>query len=38
MRLTAAGVILARRAREILAGMDAAEAELRGLGEDRPAR
>jgi DNA-binding transcriptional LysR family regulator len=32
VRLTAAGVILARRAREILAGMDAAEAELRGLG------
>jgi DNA-binding transcriptional LysR family regulator len=29
-------VILARRAREILAGMDAAEAELRGLG-DEPA-
>lgn len=36
VRLTAAGVILARRAREILAGMDAAEAELRGLG-DEPA-
>ena len=34
VRLTAAGEILARRAREILAGMDAAEAELRGLGED----
>ena len=34
VRLTAAGVILARRAREILAGMDAAEAELRGLGEE----
>jgi DNA-binding transcriptional LysR family regulator len=32
VRLTAAGVILARRAREILAGMDGAEAELRGLG------
>jgi DNA-binding transcriptional LysR family regulator len=32
VRLTAAGVILARRAREILAGLDAAEAELRGLG------
>ena len=36
VRLTAAGVILARRAREILAQMDAAEAELRGLG-DEPA-
>ncbi len=36
VRLTAAGVILARRAREILASMDAAEAELRGLG-DEPA-
>lgn len=36
VRLTAAGVLLARRAREILAGMDAAEAELRGLG-DEPA-
>jgi DNA-binding transcriptional LysR family regulator len=34
VRLTAAGVILARRAREILASMDAAEAELRGLGEE----
>jgi DNA-binding transcriptional LysR family regulator len=33
VRLTAAGVILARRAREILATMDAAEAELRSLGE-----
>lgn len=32
VRLTAAGVLLARRAREILAGLDAAEAELRGLG------
>ncbi len=36
VRLTAAGVILAQRAREILATMDAAEAELRGLG-DEPA-
>jgi DNA-binding transcriptional LysR family regulator len=36
VRLTAAGVILARRAREILVQMDAAEAELRGLG-DEPA-
>ena len=36
VRLTAAGVILAQRAREILAQMDAAEAELRGLG-DEPA-
>ncbi len=36
VRLTAAGVILARRAREILAQMDAAEAELRSLG-DEPA-
>ena len=36
VRLTAAGVILARRSREILARMDAAEAELRGLG-DEPA-
>jgi DNA-binding transcriptional LysR family regulator len=34
VRLTAAGVLLARRAREILASMDAAEAELRGLGEE----
>jgi len=34
VRLTAAGVILAQRAREILARMDAAEAELRGLGEE----
>jgi len=36
VRLTAAGVLLAGRAREILAAMDAAEAELRGLG-DEPA-
>jgi DNA-binding transcriptional LysR family regulator len=36
VRLTAAGVLLAGRGREILAGMDAAEAELRGLG-DEPA-
>ena len=34
VRLTAAGVILARRAREILAQMDAAEAELRGLDDE----
>ena len=33
VRLTAAGVILARRAREILAQMDAAERELGHLGE-----
>ena len=36
VRLTAAGVLLAGRAREILAAMDAAEAELRGLA-DEPA-
>ncbi|WP_433795973.1 LysR family transcriptional regulator [Actinoplanes sp. CA-252034] len=36
VRLTAAGVLLAGRAREILALMDAAEAELRGLA-DEPA-
>ncbi|GIE99402.1 LysR family transcriptional regulator [Paractinoplanes rishiriensis] len=36
VRLTAAGVLLAGRAREILAAMDAAEAELRGLT-DEPA-
>jgi DNA-binding transcriptional LysR family regulator len=36
VRLTAAGLLLAGRAREILAGMDAAEAELRGLA-DEPA-
>ncbi|GIF17369.1 DNA-binding transcriptional LysR family regulator [Actinoplanes tereljensis] len=36
IRLTAAGVLLAGRAREILAAMDAAEAELRGLA-DEPA-
>jgi DNA-binding transcriptional LysR family regulator len=36
VRLTAAGVLLASRAREILAAMDAAEAELRGLA-DEPA-
>jgi len=36
VRLTAAGVLLAGRAREILAAMDAAAAELRGLG-DEPA-
>ena len=36
VRLTAAGVLLAARAREILAAMDAAEAELRGLA-DEPA-
>jgi len=36
VRLTAAGVLLAGRAREILASMDAAEAELRGLA-DEPA-
>ncbi|GLY00499.1 MULTISPECIES: LysR family transcriptional regulator [Actinoplanes] len=36
VRLTAAGVLLARRAREILALMDAAESELRGLA-DEPA-
>ncbi|MEV7232050.1 MULTISPECIES: LysR substrate-binding domain-containing protein [Polymorphospora] len=36
VRLTTAGLILARRAREILERMDAAEAELRGLG-DEPA-
>ncbi|WP_405141919.1 LysR family transcriptional regulator [Sphaerisporangium sp. NBC_01403] len=36
VRLTAAGVLLAKRARGILAAMDAAEAELRGLG-DEPA-
>ncbi|HWS33341.1 MAG TPA: LysR family transcriptional regulator [Actinoplanes sp.] len=34
VRLTAAGVLLAGRAREILAAMDAAEAELRGLAEE----
>ncbi|WP_127498615.1 LysR family transcriptional regulator [Actinoplanes solisilvae] len=36
VRLTAAGVLLAGRAREILAAMDAASAELRGLS-DEPA-
>lgn len=36
VRLTAAGLILARRSREILAQMDAAERELRSLG-DEPA-
>jgi DNA-binding transcriptional LysR family regulator len=36
VRLTAAGVLLAGRAREILAAMDAVEAELRGLA-DEPA-
>jgi DNA-binding transcriptional LysR family regulator len=36
VRLTAAGLLLAGRAREILAMMDAAEAELRGLA-DEPA-
>jgi DNA-binding transcriptional LysR family regulator len=36
VRLTAAGVLLAGRAREILAAMDTVEAELRGLG-DEPA-
>jgi DNA-binding transcriptional LysR family regulator len=36
VRLTAAGTVLVRRAREILAAMDAAAAELRGLG-DEPA-
>ena len=36
VRLTAAGVLLAGRAREILAAMDSAEAELRGLA-DEPA-
>jgi DNA-binding transcriptional LysR family regulator len=36
VRLTAAGVLLAGRAREILAAMEAAEAELRGLT-DEPA-
>jgi DNA-binding transcriptional LysR family regulator len=36
VRLTAAGVLLAGRAREILTLMDAAEAELRGLA-DEPA-
>lgn len=36
VRLTAAGVILTRRAREILAQMDAAERELRSTG-DEPA-
>ncbi|WP_030437018.1 LysR family transcriptional regulator [Actinoplanes subtropicus] len=36
VRLTAAGVLLAGRAREILAAMEAAEAELRGLA-DEPA-
>ncbi|MFF5077879.1 LysR family transcriptional regulator [Actinoplanes sp. NPDC000266] len=36
VRLTAAGVLLAGRAREILALMDGAEAELRGLA-DEPA-
>ena len=36
VRLTAAGVLLAGRAREILAAMDAAEASLRGL-RDEPA-
>jgi DNA-binding transcriptional LysR family regulator len=36
VRLTAAGLLLAGRAREILARMDAAEAELRGLA-DEPA-
>ncbi|WP_249999638.1 LysR family transcriptional regulator [Actinoplanes sp. M2I2] len=34
VRLTAAGVLLAGRAREILAAMDAAEASLRGLAEE----
>ncbi|GAA1648141.1 LysR substrate-binding domain-containing protein [Actinoplanes couchii] len=34
VRLTAAGVLLAGRAREILAAIDAAEAELRGLAEE----
>ncbi|MEV0897171.1 LysR family transcriptional regulator [Actinoplanes sp. NPDC049802] len=34
VRLTAAGVLLAGRAREILAAMDAAEAELRGLAQE----
>jgi DNA-binding transcriptional LysR family regulator len=36
VRLTAAGVVLAVRAREILAHLDQVEAELRGLG-DQPA-
>lgn len=36
VRLTAAGVLLAGRAREILAAMDSVEAELRGLA-DEPA-
>ncbi|MEV6419550.1 LysR substrate-binding domain-containing protein [Streptomyces sp. NPDC051662] len=34
VRLTSAGLILARRARAILDHMDAVEAELRGLGEE----
>ncbi|GAA3767465.1 LysR family transcriptional regulator [Micromonospora maritima] len=34
VRLTAAGMLLAGRAREILAAMDAAEAELRRLADD----
>ncbi|SDT28300.1 LysR family transcriptional regulator [Actinoplanes derwentensis] len=34
VRLTAAGMLLAGRAREILAAMDTAEAELRGLAEE----
>ncbi|BCJ48427.1 LysR family transcriptional regulator [Actinoplanes ianthinogenes] len=34
VRLTAAGVLLAARAREILAAMDATEAELRGLADE----
>ncbi|WP_430788637.1 LysR family transcriptional regulator [Actinoplanes sp. G11-F43] len=34
VRLTAAGVLLAGRAREILAAMDAAEAELRGFADE----
>ncbi|MCO8274420.1 LysR family transcriptional regulator [Actinoplanes sp. TRM 88003] len=34
VRLTAAGVLLAGRAREILAAMDAAEASLRGLTDE----